>query len=40
MKFRDFCDFSEFPKILSRSATREASRIYHVYFTRGEKKIW
>ena len=29
MKFRDFPDLSE---VLSRSATREATGIYHVYY--------
>ena len=32
MKFWDFPDISYFPKIISRSATGEATRIYHVYY--------
>ena len=31
MRFRHFLDISYFPKILSRSATREATRKYHAY---------
>ena len=31
MKFRQFPDLSEFPEVLSRFATREATRIYHAY---------
>ena len=32
MMFQVFADFSQFPKILNYLATREETRMYHVYY--------